>query len=280
MNILLVPGQATGPIQNAMITYCEDTRNGSMFSVLDPPAGQSATQIITYVETTALLLNLSEFGAIYWPRVKILNPSKGVFGNVDNITVPPSGHVAGVYARVDGSKPGGIYIPPAGIENGILRGVVGFETDEVFDENKRDLVFPKRINILTSFPGAPRHIDGSRCLKGNGNFPFVAQRRGAIFIEQSIKNGTEFARNQNNTPKLRRTVARTIRGFLLIQMANEAFASQDPDTAFFVDFSDKIQTKAKNRMDGRVGLAFNDPAEFIVIRFSRDTRALEQQAAG
>jgi phage tail sheath protein FI len=279
VSILGVPGQATGPIQNAMINYCESTRNGSMFSVLDSPAGASATDIITYVETTALLLGLSEFGAMYWPRVKVLNPLRGVFGNVDNIVVAPSGHIMGVYARTDAARPGGIYDPPAGIEEGQLLKIVGFETDEVFDEARRDLVFPKRINILTSFTGAPRHIDGSRCLKSNGNFPFVAQRRGAIFIEQSIKNGTEFARNKNNTDKLRREVERTIRGFLKIQMNNNAFASNDPDLAFFVDFSEKIQTPAKNRMDGRVGLAFNEPAEFIVIRFSKDTRAIEQAAA-
>ena len=283
VNILTVPGRATAPVQNAMITYCENTRDGSMFAVLDPPAGSSATAIITYVETTALLLGLSEFGAMYWPRVKILNPDEGVFGvGVNDITVPPSGHVAGVYARTDGAREGGIYDPPAGIEEGQLKGVIGFETDEVFDEAKRDLVFPKRINILTSFTGAPRHIDGSRTLKGGGNFPFVAQRRGAIFIEQSIKNGTEFARNKNNTDKLRRTVERTIRGFLLIQMRNEAFASQDPDTAFFVDFSKKLNNAAvvnAGKMVGRVGLAFNTPAEFIIIRFSRDTRALEQELA-
>lgn len=283
VNILIVPGQATAAIQNAMITYCEDTRNMSMFAVLDPPAGQSATAIITYTESTAGLLGLSEFGAMYWPRVKVLNPTTAVFGNVDLITVAPSGIVAGVYARTDAARPGGVYDPPAGIEKGILRGVLGFETEEVFDEKKRDLVFPKRINILTSFPGAPKHIDGSRTLKGNGNFPFVAQRRGAIFIEQSIKNGTEFARNQNNTPKLRRTVLRSIRAFLIGEMKVGAFASEDPDTAFFVDFSDKINPAtevAAGRMNGRVGLAFNTPAEWIVIRFSRDTRALEAEVGG
>ncbi len=279
VNILTVPGRATSPVQNAMITYCENTRDGSMFAVLDPPAGQLATGIVNYVENTALLLGLSEFGAMYWPRVKVLNPDEAVFGaGVKNIIVPPSGHVAGVYARTDAAREGGIYDPPAGIEEGQLLGIVGFETEEVFDEAKRDLVFPKRINILTSFTGAPRHIDGSRTLKGGGNFPFVAQRRGAIFIEQSIKNGTEFARNKNNTDKLRRTVERTIRGFLLIQMRNDAFASQDPDTAFFVDFSKKLQNEG-NKMKGRVGLAFNDPAEFIIITFSRDTRALELEAS-
>lgn len=283
VNILIVPGQATAAIQNAMITYCEDTRDGSIFAIMDPPAGQSATQIITYFETTAGLLGLSEFGAAYWPRVNVLNPNQTIFGSVKNITVAPSGIIAGVYARTDASKPGGVYLPPAGTEEGRMAGVLGFETEEALDENKRDLVFPKRINILTTFTGAPRHIDGSRCLKGGGNFPFVAQRRGAIFIEQSVKNGVQFARNKNNTPKLRRTVERTIRGFLLIQMKNEAFASQDPDTAFFVDYSKKLNPATEvnaGKMNGRVGLAFNTPAEWLVIRFSRDTRALDQEIAG
>lgn len=275
VNILIIPGQSTSVVQNGMITYCEDFRDGSMFAILDSPLGASYTEVVTYFETTASLLGLSEFGAAYWPRVKVQNPSQLVFGTVDNLTVSPAGHIAGIYARTDAARAGGVYDPPAGIEEGQIAGIVGFESDEPLDPNKRDFVFPKRINILTTFTGAPRHIDGSRCLKGNGNFPFVAQRRGAIFIEQSIKNGIEFARNKNNTPKLRRTVERTIRAFLLIQMKNEAFASQDPDLAFFVDFSDKLNDEA-NKIKGRVGLAFNEPAEFVIVRFSRDTRALEQ----
>jgi phage tail sheath protein FI len=280
VNLVIIPGQATSTIQNGMITYCEDFRNGSMFAILDVPSGSSYTEVVTYVETTAALLGLSEFGASYWPWVKVQNPATGVFGDVDDLTVSPAGHIAGIYARTDGSQQGGVYLPPAGIEEGIIRGIVGFETDQVLDEKKRDFVFPKRINILTTFPGAPRHIDGSRTLKSNGNFPYVSQRRGAIFIEQSIKNGIEFARNKNNTPKLRRTVERTVRKFLLDQMRNGAFASEDPDTAFFVDFSDKLNPASvvdAGQMIGRVGLAFNTPAEFIIVRFSKDTRALVEE---
>lgn len=282
INILIIPGQATSAVQNAMITYVEVTRDGTMFAILDSPAGSTATTVITYFDVTASLLGLSEFGAAYWPLVSVNNPSEAVFGTVATLDVTPSGHIAGVYARTDGARPGGVYDPPAGIEEGFLAGIVGFETDEVLDEAKRDLVFPKRINILTTFTGAPRHIDGSRCLKGNGNFPFVAQRRGAIFIETSVKNGTQFARNKNNTPKLRRTVERSIRQFLLLQMKNEAFSSQDPDTAFFVEFSDKLNPASVSnagQMIGRVGLAFNTPAEWLIIKFSRDTRALELELA-
>lgn len=279
VNILIIPGQSTSVVQNGMITYCEDFRDGSMFAILDSPLGSSYTEVVTYFETTASLYELSEYGAAYWPRVKVQNPSTVVFGSVDSLVASPTGHIAGIYARTDAAKAGGIYDPPAGIEEGYISGIVGFETDQVLDSNKRDYVFPKRINILTTFTGAPRHIDGSRTLKSSGNFPFVSQRRGAIFIEQSIKNGIEFARNKLNTAKLRRTIERTIRAFLIVQMKNEAFATKDPDTAFFVDFSEKLQDET-NKIKGRVGLAFNDPAEFIIVRFSKDTRALEQSLAG
>lgn len=282
-NILTVPGQTTSAVHNGMVSYCETKREGSVFPILESPAGSSATEIITYMETTAGLLGLSEFGAMYWPHVKVLNPAEGVFGTVETLTVPPSGHIAGVYARTDANREGGVYDPPAGIEEGQLLGIVGFETDEVLDKNKRDLVYPKRINILTTFSGAPRHIDGSRTLKANGNFPFVPQRRGAIFIEQSIKNGTEFARHKNNTAGLRRSVLRTIRGFLLQQMKVGAFASFEPDKAFFVDLSSKLNpllVSNAGKMIGRVGLAFNTPAEFIILRFSKDTRALEAEIVG
>lgn len=188
ITVLAVPGRATSAVHNAMISYCESTRAGTCFTILDPPEALDEQGIKTYVETTAAIGGLSEFAAIYWPRVKILNPSTALFGSDDQIVVPPSGHIAGVYARTDASSPGGVYSPPAGIQNGLLFGVLGFETDDVLDERKRDVVFPSRINPLTVIDGSPRHIDGARTLKGDGNFPSVAERRGVIFIETSLKS--------------------------------------------------------------------------------------------
>src|SRR5262249_44123161 len=164
LTLLLVPGRATPAVHNAMLAYCEQDRGGMAFAVLDPPAGTSAAGIVTYVEVVAGLLNASEYGAIYWPRLLMLNPSKSVFGPADTVVVPPSGIVCGVYARTDGARPGGVYDPPAGIQRGAMTGVVGFETGEVLEERKRDLVYPKRINPLTAGSGLPRYIDGSRTL--------------------------------------------------------------------------------------------------------------------
>jgi phage tail sheath protein FI len=227
-------------------------------------------------------LNLSEFGAIYWPQVKVLNPNTAIFGNDSTIVVPPSGHIAGVMARTDASQEGGVYLQPAGIERGILRGVVGFENDDVKQESTRDLIYPKRINPLTTGPGLPLFIDGSRTLKGTSNFPSVAERRGVIFIEQSVKLGVQFARHSGNTEELRDRVNRAITAFLLIQYRNGAFRGDTPSNSFFVDTGEGLNPPSvvfANKLVARIGLATNKPAEFIILRFSQDTRELEEEIA-
>lgn len=283
--LLAIPGRATSAVHNGMITYCEVTRGKATFPILDPPAATSASGIVTYVESTASLLELSEFGAIYWPRIEVLNPSKAVFGKADRILVAPSGYVAGVYARTDARREGGVYDAPAGVELGIIFGCLGFETDECLDEAKRDLVYPKRINPLTTARGQPRYIDGSRTLKGSGNFPSVSERRGVIFIQQSLKRGLQFARHRNNDETLRAECARTTENFLTVQMKHRAFRSQDPAKAFFVDFDvpgvnlNSPAVVFANKLVGRVGLATQKPADFVILSFSQDTRAFNEAAA-
>jgi phage tail sheath protein FI len=196
--------------------------------------------------------------------------------------VPPSGIIAGVYARTDGARPGGVYDPPAGIERGRLFGVLGFETDETLNDRKRDIVYPRRINPLTTGPGLPKYIDGSRTLKGDGAFPYISERRGVSFIERSLRRGLQFARHKNNTPDLRAEVRRTITAFLLAQMNNGAFGSREPAKAFFVDVSDALNPPsvvAAGKLVARVGVATNKPAEFIILEISQDTRALEEELA-
>ncbi len=275
---LFVPGRATPTVHRDLLTYCERDRDGSAFAVLDPPVAASAEDMVTYIEQTAALLGTSEFGAIYWPRVTVPNPARSVFGEVDSIVAPPSGAIAGVFARTDAARPGGVYDPPAGIDKGRLIGINGFETDEVLEERKRDLVYPKRINPLTTSPGLPRYIDGSRTLKADGNFPFVAERRGVSFMETSLRTGLQFARHRNNNEALRAEVRRVIASFLTTQMQNGAFRSQVPDSAFFVDVLEDANLVFEGKLVARVGLATNKPAEFIIIRISQDTRALSAEA--
>lgn len=270
LSVLAVPGRATASVHNTMITYCEVWRDGQVFAVLDPPEGYTAAQMITYVESTAALLESSEFAAIYWPRILVDNPNQDVYGTSATVLVPPSGAICGVYARTDGSRVGGVYQPPAGVERGILRTARGLETDEVRDERKRDLVFPKRINPINQ--GTVRYIDGARTLKSTGNWPYVSSRRGVSFIEQSIRRGLEFARHSNNDPALRARVSRTISAFLKDQFDAGAFRGATPEASFFVDVSDALNTDdvvLSGRLLARVGLAAQVPAEFVLVTFSQ-----------
>lgn len=281
LTTIAVPGVATSAVHNGMITYCESTRAGQLFAVLDPPANQTASQIITYVNSTASIGGLSEYAAIYWPQIRVLNPSSALYGTAESIVVPPSGHVAGMIARNDNAKIGGVWTTPAGTEEGKLFGVIGFENNYSLNEDNRDLVFPQRINPLTTMSGFPRFVDGARVLKGDGNFPTVAQRRGVSFVERSIKLGLQFARHKNNTPTLRATLYRSVYAFLVTQMNVGAFASTDPSTAFFVDFGDGLNPAGQfNTVIGRIGLATVEPAEYIRLKFSQDTRAVDTAAKG
>jgi len=282
ITLLVVPGRATSAVQNAMIQYCEVERVGSCFAILDPPENLDEQAIKTYFESTAALAGLSEFGAAYWPRVEILNPSTLIFGAAARLVIPPAGHLMGMYARTDASQPGGVYQAPAGVEVGRLFGVLGFETDDVLDESKRDVVFPIPVNPITTIAGSPRHVDGARTLKRDGNFPSVAERRGVIFIEQSLKAGLLFAKHRNNDRRLRMEVKRTIEAFLLIQFNDGAFRGDTPAESFFVDVSDAlnpIEEVFAGRLNVRIGLATQKPAEFIILTFTQDTRALEERLA-
>ena len=281
-SLLFVPDRATPAVHQAMLSYCELYARGSVWAVLDPPAGKTAEEINTYVEADAAILELSDFGGIFWPRIKVLNPSVELFGNSDSLVVPPSGHIAGTFCRTDTARVGGVWDPPAGSVNGKLFNIVGLETDEVLEETRRDLVYPKRINPIARHRGQPFAIDGVRTLKSTGPFPTIAERRGMIFSEQSCKDGVQFARLRNNNESLRSEVQATLEAFLEGQMNIGAFASMDPEKAFFVDVSDQLNPPTEQfggRLQIRVGCATNKPAEFIVITFSQDTRAIQEELA-
>jgi phage tail sheath protein FI len=282
VSMLIVPGQTSSAVQLAAITYAEDTREGSMFAFLDPAESvTTAAEMVTFAETTNQLTGRSEYASVYWPRVQVVNPNQTVFGDDETITIFPSGHVAGLEARVDGERPGGIYDAAAGVEKGAFRTVLGLEYDETKDKGKRDLLYPKRVNPIRVL-GANIIVDGSRNLLGTSNFPSIQERRGVIFIERSLQSGLEFARFKNNDRELRAEVRRAVDLFLLQQMKRGAFRTKNKDTAYNIDVSDELNTEAvvlSGRLLLKIGLATAKAAEFINMVFTQDTRALDEQLA-
>jgi hypothetical protein len=285
--LLLVPGVSSATVQLAMLDYSATVKNNGLFCPLDPPAGQTAQQMVTFVTANNLLeAATGELGAIYWPRVQVANPQPSVFGSASTIEVAPSGLIAGLYAKND-QKAGGVYQSPAGVGSGwgSIPGVVGFEADplgatthQVVDEAIRDLVYPKRINPITKLPGTAIHVDGGRTLRSTGSFPNVGERRGVIAIEAALKALMVNFKHRYNNATVRDAVRRTITQYLAGEMAKGAFRSTDPALAFFVDVSDQLNPPANERLGiltARVGLATNKPAEYIVLTVTQDTRALD-----
>lgn len=278
ITIMICPDGSTTTHRNAMTTYAELTRNRQVFCIFDPPASTTAAGMVTDVGT----LTASEQWAIYWPRVKVPNPSARIYGSATatpTITQCFSGFEAGRMARNDAEKTVGPFANPAGIEDGIISGVVGLETTEVLDEAKRDLVFPVRVNPVINTVSVGFYADGARTGLGTSNFPSVGERRGVSTIERQMKLALLFAKNKPNTPELRDRVYRTLVSIIMPYVSAGALASNDPAKAFFVDVSDQINTPAiiaAGKLIARVGLATARPAEFIIVTISQDTRALMQ----
>ena len=283
VTIMICPDSTAAAVQKAMIAYCVTDKQGMVFAILDPTAGLSTVGILA--QQTALgAEGVTENAAMYWPRLTIVNPSQTVFGaSTQTITVTPSGYVAGIMALNDRESTEGPFYQPAGVEGGRLYGVVGLETTEVNLEAKRDLIFPKRINPINYMKSWGIFIDGARTLKGTGNFPSIGERRGVSHIEKLLQDGLQWVRHRNNTPDLRQSVRKQVYALLHGWMRRGSFASQDPAKAFFVDVSDGLNPPSVVRAGQlvlRVGMATNAPAEFVIIKVTKDTRALEDELFG
>lgn len=274
IRLLACPEGTTAVVHNAMCAYAGVTRPWEMVAVLDPPSDLTVAGIITYVETTAGLISLTEYAAIYWPEVKIANPSQTVFGVSSTITVGPSGVVCGIMARTDAATIGGQYQPAAGTERGVCTSVLGLANEEVNRMDKRDLLYPKRINPINTEPGQPIFINGVLTLDEQGDFNTVSERRTANLIADLLVRSTIWARHSNNDTTLLARFTRTIEKVLRDEMGRGAFATRDPATAFLVDTGPGVNTpatRAEGKLLAEVSIATSKPAQFIVFQISHLT---------
>lgn len=282
VSTVVAPDRATPIVQNAVVDYCETVHEREFFAIVTAPKGLDRDGIRDWWINTANLKGKSEVSAIYWPAVSIANPDRTAFGNTDTIDVANSLLVAGLYARVDGARDGGVYDEPAGLERGILVSVLGVDDEKVNEERTRDIVVPDHINPIRTRNGAPYFVDDELVGKRGGNFPTVAQRRGATFIERTIKEGLETFRHRANDEQTREEVKNSIEAFLLIQFKNRAFRGSTPEESYFVDVSDKLNTAVvinAEKLLTKIGIATQRPMRFIVNTFQQDLRDVAAELA-
>ncbi len=260
--IIAAPGLTSQTVQQGLIDMCELLLD--RFAVLDPvfdSSGNPAT--LVEIEAQRNLYD-SEYAALYYPRLVITNP---LATTPPTRTIAPSGHVLGVYARVDQTR--GVYKAPA---NELIQGILQLET--VVTKGTQEILNPLNINVNRDFTSMQRglRIYGARCVTSDSDWNYVNVRRLFIFIETSLDIGTQWAVFEPNDEKLWAQLKDSVSIFLTGVWKDGALMGSKPEEAFFVTV-DRTTMTDDDILNGRlimeIGIAPVRPAEFVVIRIGQ-----------
>lgn len=263
VSVCAVPGVWAGTVQSALVTHCEQLHD--RFALLDPQDGLDIEGIQTFREVFD-----TKYAALYYPWLVVTDPVTATGA----LEVPPSGHLAGIYARVDNER--GVHKAPANV---VVRGIR--LTDGIAqDVTKRhqDLLNPKGINAIRFFPGLGQRVWGARTLSSDTSWKYVNVRRLFLFLEESIEEGTQWVVFEPNDEALWALVRQTVANFLTTVWRSGALAGTTADEAFFVACDRSTMTEddlANGRLICVIGVAPVYPAEFVIFRIQQKTR--EQQ---
>jgi uncharacterized protein len=257
VNFITIPDSSDPSVQLALLTHCEQLAD--RFAIFDPPFGLLATGPGSIRDRVALLRSDRGFGALYYPWIQASHPKGGL------VFVPPSGHVAGIYARADSEQ--GVHKAPA---NYTLNGSLGAQTS-LNDETQGPLNLDG-INVLRVFPGQARPIVwGARTTSKDTAWQYVNIRRLLLFIEESIQENLRWAVFQPNNLQLWQQIKRTIGAFLTNVWRTGGLFGATADEAFYVRIDESNNPEAERKL-GRlyieIGVRPVYPAEFIVVRIS------------
>ena len=272
ISTLLIPGEYWGkggnPKLSAALAHCEATQNRLL--IIDPPQGIEFTQA---KDVDDLGLPTSKFSVLYYPWVQVANPFFNIETNANakrTLAVPPSPFAAGLWSKTDGRR--GVWKAPAGVEAAIS-GAAGLEF--AVEDGEQDQLNPLGVNCIRQRPGFGSVIWGSRMLstKADPEWRYVPVRRTAIFIEQSIYNGIQWAVFEPNDHPLWSSLRANIESFMNGLFRASAFQGAKASDAYFVRCG-LGSTMTQDDIDrGQVivlvGFAPLKPAEFVIVRIQQ-----------
>lgn len=236
-----------------LISHCERMRY--RIAVLDTVNGQILSEVRDYRGTFD-----STRAALYYPWVRIFDPL-----TEQQILVPPSGHITGIYARNDVER--GVHKAPA---NEVVRMAEGFEF--AINTAQQEVLNPRGINCLRFFEGRGYRVWGARTATSDPEWKYVNVRRYFAFLEASIERGTQGFVFENNGEVLWANVRGTVEDFLFNEWSQRRLMGTKPDEAFFVrcDRSTMTQNDIDNgRLICLIGVAPLRPAEFVIFRIGQ-----------
>ncbi|MEU9202162.1 phage tail sheath family protein [Streptomyces sp. NPDC048332] len=243
-------------VQLALIAHCEQM--GDRVAVLDTPPGMNAQRVRTWRNDDAGYD--SRYATVYYPWLKVLDPATG-----QQTLIPPSGHVAGVWARSDGER--GVHKAPA---NEVIRGALDLELR--LSKGEQDLLNPIGVNCVRAFPGRGIRIWGARTLSSDPAWRYLNVRRLFNYLEESILLGTQWVVFEPNDDRLWSSIRRNVTAFLTEEWRRGALFGRTAEEAFYVK-CDRDNNPQESIDLGQVvceiGVAPVKPAEFVIFRLAQ-----------
>lgn len=250
-----LPPDAMLDVQNKLIGHCE--RHKDRLAILDPPEdAKRPDQVLKWRQQKAMYD--SQFAALYYPWLQVYKPS-------GRVSVPPSGHMAGVWARTDGTI--GPWKAPA---NATVSGIVGldYRTTTVEQEDLN----PEGINVVRAFGSEGIRVWGARTLSSDTSWKYINVRRLFNMVEKTIKDGTSWVVFEPNDPTTWGRVWGTLDGFLRGLWRQGAFFGTSPADAYFIKVDSETNPPDvinRGELVVEVGIAPVKPAEFVIFRVSQ-----------
>lgn len=254
--IVVAPGQTTKEVQQAVADHCQ--KMGDRFAILDGP--EEATLSSANLTSTIKHFN-SKYAALYFPWLQVYDPtSKGA------IDVPPSGHIAGIYGRVDSQR--GVHKAPA---NEPVLGATGLKYS--ISKAKQAPLNKDGINCIRSLNGNIL-VWGARTLGGdaNGEYKYVSTQRLLSYLCESIDEGTQWTVFEPNSPELWAAIRRNVSSFLTTVWRSGALFGNTPEQAFYVKCDAETNPpdlREKGQVVTEIGVSIVKPAEFVIFRLSQ-----------
>ena len=203
--------------------------------------------------------------ALYYPWVETIDPT----GARNSILAPPSGFMAGIFARTDVQR--GVHKAPA---NTPVFGALRF--GQGITHFQQELLNPAGVNCLRSFSGRGHQVWGARTMSDDPEWRYVNVRRYFLFLEKSIDKGTQWVVFEPNGERLWANVRTTIADFLYNEWVSGHLLGAKPEDAFFVRCDRSTMTQNDidaGRLICEIGVAPLRPAEFVIFRIGQITGA-------
>jgi phage tail sheath protein FI len=251
-------GKQMRDLQGKMIAHCEIA--GGRMTILDAPHGLLPQEVLEWRLNTAGYD--SKYSALYYPWIEVMDPITR-----RPLMVPPSGHMAGLWSRVDSTR--GVHKAPA---NEVILGANGLEF-QVTQAEQGELN-RNGINCIRSFSGRGIRAWGARTLSSDPEWRYINVRRIFNYVSSSIMQGTQWAVFEPNDQQLWTALTISISNFLNRVWRSGALFGTGANEAYFVKCDAETnppEVIEAGQVVCEIGIAPVKPAEFVIFRLSQFT---------